>query len=309
MAVQPRKLTVHRENAGSSASKRSIHEVNGSGRREGRPRRSFSTGAQPVTTPEVCVKYHEGRTGTTLHGITNFLDDHPEFASLNDSTARKNIDAAAAAIDALGTEQKNSTVAGQTGTASQRDLRIALRQYHMEAIANAAQMAHLSGDDLTALSMPGPRLSIAQLIKAAQGMSKAAVAQAPALIAAGLPTDFVAQLDAATQALQTASDSQTTQTTRRITATAGLGATARQAAKAIKVLDPQVKKLAGKNQALLAGWRSAKRITPKPGLARGALAGAALADAQIQASAKQAATPAVTPTADAAPAPTTGPAA
>jgi hypothetical protein len=237
------------------------------------------------------MDHHQGSTGTTLHGIMSFLNDNPEFASLKESTARKNIEAAAATIDALGAEQKNSAVTGKTETAAQRDLRLALRKYHMEAIVNAAEMANLSGDDLSALQMPTSRLSVPQLIKAAHGMSKAATTYAPALIAAGLSADFVAQLDAATAALEAAHGGQTAQVNRRVTATAGLKAAARQAAKAIKVLDPQVKKLAGKNQALLAGWRSAKRVTAKPGLPRGALAAAAVADAQTQANAHNSVTP------------------
>jgi hypothetical protein len=238
------------------------------------------------------MNHRQGSTINALHAIESFLDANELFAPLKDSTARKNIEAAVTSLETFGSDQTGSKTAKKQETAAQRDLRLALQRLHMRAIAHAAKKARLTGDDLTALSMPKGKPSVQVLLNAADGMAQAGTKNAAALMAAGLPADFVAQLNAAAAALRGAVINRDAQSTKVIAASAGLKSAEAAARTAVHVLDTQVKKLIGKDKSLLAGWHAAKRVASKPGLPRGAVAGAAAADATTQSTTHPATTPA-----------------
>lgn len=241
------------------------------------------------------MNHKQGSTINALRASANLLDANPVFAPLKDSTARKNIDAAVAALDASGNDQDGSTRSAKQGTTDIKNLARALRQHHMDAVARSARKAKLSGDDLTALSVP-KKTSVQQLLKAAGGMSQAASRHVDALTAAGAPPDFIAQLDATRMALDALVQSRDVDETARIKATAALEAAEAEGISALHVIDVQVRKLAAKDKPLLKAWASAKRISGKPGVPRGATAAATAADAQVQAQAQaNAGQPATTP--------------
>lgn len=240
------------------------------------------------------MNFEQASTTGALRSIGDFLDQHPEFASLKDSQARQNIDAARVQLETLGATQADSTTNGKVETVSQRNARLALRKYHMEGIAHAAKQTLANSPDLTQLTMPKGKVTAEQLLAAADGMSKSAKAHEQDLIAGGLPADFVAQLDAAIAALRDAMNAKKTQNVAKTGATAALKVAETQARTAIKVMNTIVLRMIPANNAgLKAAWNAAKKIATKPGLARGAIAGAALANVATQLAAK-ASTPATT---------------
>jgi hypothetical protein len=99
-------------------------------------------------------------------------------------------------------------------------------------------------------------------------MGKAAANYTPTFVAAGLPADFLAKLQAATDALSDSLALRGHTVSAGAGATAGLDAEAARGRKALKVLDSLVVPIIADDDALLAQWRSAKRFRGKtPSLA------------------------------------------
>ncbi|HXT16339.1 MAG TPA: hypothetical protein VN706_11955 [Gemmatimonadaceae bacterium] len=230
------------------------------------------------------MNHRQGSTINTLHAIETFLDANELFAPLKDSVARKNIDAAITALDRFGALQSGGRQAARLETANRRNLRLALRIYHMDAIEHAARIALPNSPDLAELSVPRGKVSAQQLLKAAAGMSEAGTTHSATLIAAGVPANFVAELDAAAAALAASLAERNGHQNRRTVGTAGLKNAEQGAMKAIRLIDTQVRPLIdrAKDASLLAGWNAAKKIAAKPGLPRGAVGAAAGVDAGTQ---------------------------
>jgi len=225
------------------------------------------------------LNHAQGSTISALLAIQTFLDAHPEFASLKDSTARNNLDVARTHLESFGTDQSGGAQAAKLETSNQRSLRLALRKFHMEGIAHAAKQTLAGSPDLSELSMPKGRPSVPQLLKAAAGMSQAARRHEASLLAGGMTPGFIEELAAATAALQASLNDRTTLTIQRAGATAGLKNAEKQARSAIKVMNVLVLKPIPPNESGLGrAWVVAKRIAAKAGLPRGASAAAAAAD-------------------------------
>jgi hypothetical protein len=249
------------------------------------------------------MNFEQGSYITVLTNIGPFMDAHPEFASLKDSTARKNADTVLARMQALAEDQNGGAQAAKVETTEQRALRLALTRYHMSGIAHAAKQTLAGSPDLSEFAMPKGHVSTQQLLTVAAGMTQAAKKHEAALIAGGLPQDFIAQLQTAMGAVQASLVDRAGNTVQRSGATAGLKDAQKQARAAINVLNTQVLKLIPpENNQLKAAWKAVKKLSVKPGLKRGALAAAAAADAANQ---NPATTPATTTPATPATPPTT----
>jgi DNA-directed RNA polymerase specialized sigma54-like protein len=100
-----------------------------------------------------------------------------------------------------------------------------------------------------------------RLVAAARVMAKAARKHTRVFDAAQFPANIVQELEAAADSLEKALDARTAATLRRVVATAGVQEQIAFGREAVALLDPVVvKRLAGRLN-LLAGWRSATRVT------------------------------------------------
>lgn len=230
------------------------------------------------------MKHRTGSVLETLQRMDGVLDEHPTtFAPLKDSGARKALSGAIDQLATLAADQQSGSQASQGETSRQHALQTALRKYHMQGIAAAAKLNLPNVPDLSSLTMPPSGITAQRLIAASKAMSEAAKNHEQVLIAAGLPANFIAQLDAATQAVTDSLTGRNVQKGRRKGATQGLTAHETRARGVIKLVDAQVRPLIGGDSALLAEWDAAKRVNAKPGVKVGSAAAAAAADAQTQA--------------------------
>jgi hypothetical protein len=112
--------------------------------------------------------------------------------------------------------------------------------------------------------MPRSNPSAQRLATAARGMAQAAGHHAEVFIAAGLPADFIVQLNGAADALVRSVNARSQYRSRRTSATTGLEAKLRAGRQSLHILDALVKSALEGNPALLAGWRAVTRV-PKAG--------------------------------------------
>jgi hypothetical protein len=108
--------------------------------------------------------------------------------------------------------------------------------------------------------MPRGHPSIQRLASAARGMAQAAAPHADVFIGAGFSTDFIAQLNAAADALLHSVNARSQHRSRRTSATTGLKAGLAAGRRSIHILDTLVKSVLKGEPALLAGWNAVKRV-------------------------------------------------
>jgi hypothetical protein len=212
------------------------------------------------------VKQRQGSTLAALQRVQEFLDGNgTTFASVNKSSARRALDDTVGQTDTHVADQGGGALAARGERARQRQLRQALRKYHMRPIAMAALLKLRDVPEVVALTMPTSNMSRANLAQAATAMAEAAKAHEAVLIEAGLPDDFIAQLIAATAAFAASLTTVTAGLRRRVGATSGLGGQDRRGRYVIRILDAAVLPIIGTDDKLLAQWRTASRIPAKPG--------------------------------------------
>jgi hypothetical protein len=183
-----------------------------------------------------------------------------ELASVNTTGTRQELDQAIADSAGHATDQTGNTLAAEGATQKQQTLRQTLLRDHMAPIARMARARLPQTPEMAPLRMPRNNSSVQRLATAARGMAQAAVPHGKVFIAAGLPADFITQLNAAADALVQSVNARAQHRSRRTTATTGLRATLTSGRQSIHVLDALVKSALKGDPALLAGWRTVKRV-------------------------------------------------
>jgi hypothetical protein len=153
----------------------------------------------------------------------------------------------------------NLVMDGQLARA--RALADALRGHHMNPIADFARVRCRAVPDMAALTSSNHRLRGRALAAAGHALAEAAVPHLDVLIRGCFPPDVIDQLSAAAQALDQAITDYATTRAARIGATAGIRDTVRKGRGAARALDSVVTKRLSGNEALLASWRAAFRVT------------------------------------------------
>jgi len=203
----------------------------------------------------------QGRVLESIRAVQNFLDKHADrLGDVNKTGVRQQLDKVVTDLSGHVTSQTAHTFGGLGATRKQRALRRALLKDHMRPIARIATADLPPTPEVQPLTMPSGKPSVALLIATARGMAAAAGRFATVFTDAGLPADFVAQLTAATDALEAARDQQTSTVSSRSGATDVLGATLQRGRRIVGVLDSLVAKALNDDPELMAGWRSAKRV-------------------------------------------------
>lgn len=143
----------------------------------------------------------------------------------------------------------------------QAALRKALREQHLRPIAQIAraELADAPGIE-KALRMPAHNLNPLRLIAEAHAMRSAATPYEAQFIEAGRPADFLAQLDAATEAVRQSILGKARNLGQQVGAGAGLAKEIKRGRRAVDVLDTIVRAAFRQDSNVLAEWRSAKRI-------------------------------------------------
>src|SRR5205814_1144015 len=142
----------------------------------------------------------------------------------------------------------------------QRALRLALRSDHMRSIAVIAGQKLREQPEFKLLRLPRWSIRGPGLTAAARDMADAAEKYTELFVHEGLPTDFVAQLRAATDRLDQSIDVRGQSRGQRAGATEGLKAETKRARGLIRVLDSLVRPKLGTNDELLREWQVMSHI-------------------------------------------------
>ncbi|HVT38387.1 MAG TPA: hypothetical protein VHE78_05060 [Gemmatimonadaceae bacterium] len=200
----------------------------------------------------------------SLRRVQAFLDTHGDAVGpLKDTEARKQLDqtvgrAIAHALDQSTAERE---LAGTGNQAKQ--LAGDLKTGHMTPVAQFARAKLRGVPNFKALAQVPHSLRGPSLVTAAHAMATAATPYVSHLLKAQFPTESVPQLASAANALGAALADRAAALSRHVIATAGVQEQLALGREAVAMLDPIVtRRLAGKKD-LLAGWRSAKRVTQR----------------------------------------------
>ena len=150
----------------------------------------------------------------------------------------------------------------------QRQLMGRLRDRHMRPLVTVARAQIEPDSDVrlpAAFRMPSARLGVTRLLQACDGMMEAAVPFEAALIAHGLPADFLVRFLEARDELERTRTRRAECTSSHIGARMGLAVELRRGRRAVDRLDAVVRAAFEDDEAVLTAWRSAKRVRRLPG--------------------------------------------
>jgi hypothetical protein len=239
------------------------------------------------------MQYAQGSTKITVEAVRGFFTAHADkLGAVPASGARQKIDEVATALDSLAREQEQTNLEAKLATQRRAALRQALIAEHMRPIANVAQAELQNFSELSALHMPRLNVSDGVLIEKARAMAAAGATYASAFSSGLMSADFVTSLEDATDALVAASAARAQSISNRQKATTGLKNETRVAGKRLRVIDSLVHSVIKHDPALVAAWKSVKRVAKKPGAPRTTITAGDIAPAPVSAPAP---TPAVTP--------------
>jgi nucleotide-binding universal stress UspA family protein len=224
------------------------------------------------------MKTTQGTTLQSLRAVQGFLDQNAEkLAAIVKSGARQKLDEAVIELAGHVSMQSGSHLAAQGATQRHRSLRQALIRDHMAPISRVARADLPRTPEVEPLKMPRGRPTAERLAAAAYGMAKAAVPFSEVFTFAGLPSDFVDELNAATDAMLIAVNDRTKSRGLRGGATKGLSQKLAAGRRIVHVLDAFVKSALNDDPALLANWNVIKRVQRPAGRSQAILAPSTLA--------------------------------
>ena len=204
----------------------------------------------------------QGRMLESLRSVEAFLDENADkLASVTNTGARQRLTTAIADLSTHASEQTGSNLAAQGATQRKEALRQALLRDHMAPIARIAAADIPNLPELSPLRMPRGKPTAEKLASYAYGMGAATSPFTDTFTKAGLAADFVAQLNAAADALVGAVANRTNSRGKRRGATDGLKAKLTEGRKVVHILDALVKSALKDNPALLGNWNLVKRVS------------------------------------------------
>ena len=201
--------------------------------------------------------------------VQSFLDANAaQVGVISNVEARKVLDAVVVQMETHAVDQGSfvNEINGRVST--QKSLETELRKEHMQPIAEFARAKLRGQPGFAQLSVGSGRLSGPALVHAARSMAQAAAPYAEALETNGFP-EALAGLTQAADRLQAAIGGRGDLKVRRAGATQGITEQTKRGQEAVRMLSAAIERKFAKDATFLASWRSAKRISVKPGVPRG----------------------------------------
>ena len=207
------------------------------------------------------MKSRQRRVIEAYQRVQGFLQAHPLSPPGDYGEPKQMLDDAVVRLTDHSREQVSGSRMRRAGRENETALRRVLREQHLRPITLIAQ-AQLEGSPglEEALLMPAPTLPTIKLVAVAESFHRAVTPYESLFVRSGRPADFLAQLEAATQALQQALQSKERHLATQIGAGAGLNDEIVQGRRAIKMLEAIVRTSFPTANDVLAEWRSARRI-------------------------------------------------
>ena len=202
----------------------------------------------------------QGDLLSTAHRVQGFLDQNSAIIGSSVASARRNFGDAVTRLGRLAAKQQSSTIDSTGATARLTAVRATLRNNHMSAIRQTAQMASLDVPEMSKLTATTRNLSDPRLVAAAQAMADAAEPYASVFTQAGMPDDFIAQLRSAADAVTQVGMNRDQAASETKAATADLRALESRVRKLLKLLNALVVPRLGTDAGLLRSWQDARAI-------------------------------------------------
>ena len=215
------------------------------------------------------MNFQQSHVLETLRQVQVFLDDNAAVVGPTIASSRKSLDDVVTQLSAHATAQESGNIASRGETARQRVLRSSLRRDHMRPIAEVAKQKLRDVPEFHALTMPPSSATSAQLVARASAMANAAQSYAQVFMDVGLPEGFVADLNSTAGEVAKSIDERKQHAGKRAGATAGIRAEEKRGRSMLRLVDALILPRLGSNDALIAEWKSAKRVSRKAGPAIG----------------------------------------
>lgn len=207
------------------------------------------------------MEIRQGNILQSLKAVQRFLDDHSaQLAGIAETGARKKLDDLVITVSGTAVVQTGSHLAAKSATRKLRVLTKALIDYHMAPIARIAKAELPPTPEIEHLGMPKSRETRERLVAKARGMAAEARKFEAAFIEAGLPADFIAQLEAAANALGAFLGEREQYEADRGSATDMLAERLAEARKVVDILDSFVTTRAKDDPSIRSAWKIVKRL-------------------------------------------------
>lgn len=238
----------------------------------------------------------------TLHGSQGVIDDHAaEIPGVANAGAKKELDSILAELDTHVTAQSQSTVAALAATQTHYAARRKLVYEHMASIVAVAKAKEAKVPELGVLRMPKQNARIQQVLTTAENMANAVAPHEAVFVTAGLPADFVKQLQDSAAATLASLNERDGNVAKLVGAGVGIRTLLAEGRRQVVVLDKLMQVALPSDSSLLATWRQVKRV-PKPTVASSAAGAATAVASAVPAAAASAPSTATPPATGAAPA-------
>ena len=210
------------------------------------------------------MKTHQGITLETLRAIQIFLDKHaPRLGDVGKSGSRRQLDQVVEDLTAQALAQGTNATAVR-GVEKGRQLRNNLIEKHMLPIARIAAVDLPRTPELAKLVVPKGAPTPEKLVAAARAMKAQATPHAQTFIDAGMPADFLAELDAAATALAMYAAGRKTSVGAGKSATQGIKDVISRGTRVITAIDGLVRKALDPHdpgdQIIRTEWKSVKKV-------------------------------------------------
>ena len=204
----------------------------------------------------------------SLVRVRAFLDAHPASGALSYANAREMLDEVMQRLRGNAGAQISGRELGRGEVRRQRDQIALILDRHMRPIVTIARSQIRPESDVAlpaALRMPRQPLGPTKTLAACDGMIEAARQFEAVFVANGLSADFLAQFQAARDALERIMGTRATQVNTHVAARAGLQVELRRGRRAVERLDAIVRGSFRGDFITLSAWRGAKRVHLVPG--------------------------------------------
>jgi hypothetical protein len=207
-----------------------------------------------------------------MRSVQEFLAVHPPPETPGYVAQKKALDEVVEGLGSFSTNQAAGRRQRQGEIARERALTTMLRREHLAPITEIARtclVAALGKEELPqmkkVLRLPRYGFAPVRLLSEANAMRETAAQYEARFIEAGLPPDFLQQLDAAMAALSNSISGKARSLGRQVGGGAGLDKEIKRGRQVVTGLDAIVKRAFRNNPEVLAEWRVAKRTNGVPG--------------------------------------------
>ncbi len=197
----------------------------------------------------------------SLRAVEQFIDDNAtQIPGVVNTGMRQRLTDVIAALEIHKSDQAGHGIAAVNSGKQQYALRKELLRDYMAPIARIARADIPQAPNIQGFRMPQGVPGVEKVTALADGMAKAAAPYVDIFVNAGLPADFITQLQHAAALLINIRTKRTTTTASRVGATKSLKASLTTGRKVVHVLDAFMQTALKDDLTLRSNWNAVKRV-------------------------------------------------